>query len=722
MNYLKQFQKHLANNDFPSVLTLWEEYCLGDEIEPEELQRILKGIKESNLSELFGRHVEKGLLLWEKVKEKDLNYDIFKLIIDLQTTNPSQLATQIIHFLQNHFPNDPYFGDKIRLIGLRDCKNFQGAISNYELLTHMKKGSYVFHSGGWGVGEIMEVSFLREQLSIEFDYVSGKKDLSFQNAFNTLIPLPNDHFLSLRFGNPDELEKEAKKNPIKLIHTLLKDLGPLNASEIKEELYELVIPRQEWARWWQTTRSKIKKDTLIESPSDTRKPFVLREGEVLHEETLQKALEKKPDAQTLIQMVYTFFRDFPSTLKNETFRKELQENLKEVLSVKELTDGEELQIHFFLQDLATDKKESAVEELIKRFPSPEKVIEEIKIIAFKKRTLLEIYKLRSNWATIFLNLLLEIEQNLLKDYILNELIKAKKEAEIIQKIEYLLNYPIRHPHTLIWYFQKIMKNEALAFGDQKGKNQFLEAFLILLNQLEQQAGFRNLIKKMHNFLTTGRYANIRKIFQEADKATVQEFLLLATKCLTLTDHDIKIFHSLAQVVHPSLGKLNKKYGIGEKEKETCIWTTSTGYQKIKERIHKISTVETVENAKEIEVARSHGDLRENAEFKAALERRDRLQSELKTLSDQFNQARILTKEEVKTDAIDVGVIVDFEGEDGSHISYTLLGPWDANPEKHILSFQSKLAQSMIGRKVGETIKIQGKNFKISKLKNYFDKA
>ena len=52
------------------------------------------------------------------------------------------------------------------------------------------------------------------------------------------------------------------------------------------------------------------------------------------------------------------------------------------------------------------------------------------------------------------------------------------------------------------------------------------------------------------------------------------------------------------------------------------------------------------NAREIEAARALGDLRENAEFKAALERRARLQSELKFLSDQIGKARILTPEDV----------------------------------------------------------------------------
>ena len=84
---------------------------------------------------------------------------------------------------------------------------------------------------------------------------------------------------------------------------------------------------------------------------------------------------------------------------------------------------------------------------------------------------------------------------------------------------------------------------------------------------------------------------------------------------------------------------NKKYEKREEE-EIPFWSTETGYNRVKERIQAISTVETVENAKEIEEARALGDLRENAEFKAALERRNRLQGELKMLSEQFNRARI----------------------------------------------------------------------------------
>jgi transcription elongation GreA/GreB family factor len=68
----------------------------------------------------------------------------------------------------------------------------------------------------------------------------------------------------------------------------------------------------------------------------------------------------------------------------------------------------------------------------------------------------------------------------------------------------------------------------------------------------------------------------------------------------------------------------------------------------------------------------------------------------------------------------VGVIIDFEDQEGNRLSYTLLGPWEADPDKNILSFQSKLAQSLMGHKKGDTVSVQGKALKISNLRNYFE--
>jgi transcription elongation factor GreA-like protein/transcription elongation GreA/GreB family factor len=716
LSYLKSFQDLVYNHDYPALLRLWEEYCVCDEIDPIEVKEILKSIKASEFGEPFGKHVEKILPLWEMLAESHQKHDVFKLIIDIETTNTEHLRQMVFTYLQSRYGEHKNFGEKIRLTGLRAKESFQGAASNFELLNHMMKGKFVFHTGGWGVGEITDVSFLREQLTVEFENVPGKKDLSFTNAFKTLIPIPDDHFLALRFGNPDLLEAKAKEHPSEVIRLLLRDLGPKSATEIKDELCEVVIPEADWAKWWQTARSRVKKDTLIDSPEDFRGVFALRTAEVSHEERLKKSLSEKVDAGSLIHLIYAFVRDFPEALKNADFKLFLQTKLQEALQQTDLTDAQTLQLHFFLEDLLTGKNYIPVLDFIKQSKNIEALIQSIDIVAFKKRTLVIARKVRPDWKELFLNLLLITQQNPLRDYLFLELAHKETLPDLTRRLEDLFVHPGRYPDVFIWYFQKIMQDKEIPFADKEGKVKFFEAFFVLLSHLEQVNTHRELIKRMQTMLSHSRYAIVRDILQSTSLTAAKEFLLLASKCHSLSDHDQKILHSLAEVVHPSLAASRKK----ESGAEEVIWTTEEGFTKIKKRIEEIATVETIAVAKDIEVARSHGDLRENAEFKAALEKRARLQSELKTLSDQLKRARVITKDDITTDEVGIGCIVSCKNPAGKTLSYTLLGPWDTDPAQGIVSFQSKLAQEMKGLKLGKTFNFQGETFTITHIDSYLD--
>jgi transcription elongation GreA/GreB family factor len=128
----------------------------------------------------------------------------------------------------------------------------------------------------------------------------------------------------------------------------------------------------------------------------------------------------------------------------------------------------------------------------------------------------------------------------------------------------------------------------------------------------------------------------------------------------------------------------------------------------------------IDNAKEIEEARSHGDLRENAEYKAALERRDRLQTAIKTISSQINNVKILSKNEISIETVSIGTVVTCMDEKGKKISFTILGPFETDVEKDIISFQSKLAKDLIGKKIGETFTLQNLIYTIVDIRNYFD--
>lgn len=725
MSYVDDFHKEVIKRDLSKCLILWEEYCKGDQIDPQEFSQIAKILKSSDFAKKFGELVVDILPLWASISNPEDSYQVLKAIVDLQSINTPDLANLAMDALKKKYSSQPNFLDRLRLVGLRDRQAFQGAISNYELLCHMSKGNFVFHTSGWGVGEILDISPIREHLTIEFEQVSGKRDISFINAFKTLIPLPAEHFYSRRFGDPDKFEEEARAKPLEVIHVLLRDLGPQNASEIKDALCDYVIPEKDWSRWWTSTRQKLKKDTFVESPENLKGSFRLRETEMTQEERMKKAIHTKTGTDEIILNTYNYIRDNAEAAKSPEIRKELISKLTSLLknSSLKLSPEQKLQIILCLEQFFNhEEPEFSSKKFLETNENIDFIINQMEIIALKKRALILVKQNKKDWISHFQSILFSSQQTPIKDYLLGELNNDLARQELEKKLHFLLKHPKEDPDTFLWYFQKLVgketKKEKIPFQDKEGQCLFFESFFILLHAIEFQPSQKDNVKKMMNLLTAKRYELVRDIFQGTSIDYIKEILLLASKCQTITDQDKKILRSLAEVVHPSI-QGNKEKKNARKEPH-IIWTTERGYRQTQERVKHIGTIEVIDNAKEIEAARALGDLRENSEYKFALERRSRLQSELKMLSEQLNKARIITKEDIRPGEIDVGTIIEiFDANENLQV-YTILGPWDADPEKNILSFQSQFAQAMIGYKKGDLFTFKDDQYKIGKIKTIFE--
>lgn len=721
MGYLEEFQTQINRRDFPKFLQLWEEYCTNDMVDVEEFSRLLEAIKSSEIVKHFGQIVETALPVWEMISDFDDSYKIMKLLIDLQLTNSPALYKLTLDLLKKKYKNDQHFDERIRLAGLRTAENFQGAIANYELLAHMGKGKFVFHSGGWGTGEIIDFSILREQISIEFENVPGLKHLSLNNAFKVLIPLSDEHFLARRFGDADKLEKEAKEDPLAIVKMLLQDLGPKTSGEIKDILCEYVILEDDWAKWWQTTRAKLKKDTIIESPKTVRDQFRLRKNEVRHEDRFLKSIDSQTLPIDLISTAYNFSRDFPVVLKDEKIKKILVEKFLHMLSEKDLSEAEKFQGHIFLEDyLGYNASENALDKLVQKDYDFETIVDAIDILALKKRLLVLIRTHRKEWTQIFSDMFFNSRQSSTRDYLCKEL--NQEEPELFTKqLQALLKAPQKNPDLFVWYFQLLMgkDHEKLPFGSKEELFKWFEGLLILLHGIEFKPELRDLTKKIYMLLSGKRYALVRKMLEGSSLAYAQEFLLLTSKCQIFTESEQKILRSLAAVVHPTLAKDHghKKHPHTDSH---VIWTTEEAYHKMQDRVRQLGTTEIVANAREIEAARALGDLRENSEYKFALEKRSRIQSELKSLSDQLGHARIITRADVASDEVSVGSIVYLKDSKGNQLHYTILGSWDADPDQNILSLQSKLVQAMLGCKKEDTFNFRDEEYQIVSLKTIFD--
>jgi transcription elongation factor GreA len=120
------------------------------------------------------------------------------------------------------------------------------------------------------------------------------------------------------------------------------------------------------------------------------------------------------------------------------------------------------------------------------------------------------------------------------------------------------------------------------------------------------------------------------------------------------------------------------------------------------------------NSKEIAIARSYGDLRENHEYKAAKEMQKLLMRRKAELETQLVQSRGTDFLNPKIDAVNIGTKVSVTDLHTQHSeTYSILGAWDFDIEKGLISYLSPMAQALLNRKVGEEVEFDMEGVKKS---------
>ena len=121
----------------------------------------------------------------------------------------------------------------------------------------------------------------------------------------------------------------------------------------------------------------------------------------------------------------------------------------------------------------------------------------------------------------------------------------------------------------------------------------------------------------------------------------------------------------------------------------------------------IVKVKIPENTKEIAIARSYGDLSENFEFKAAKQMQSVLMRRKAELEQMLHDARGTSFENPDTSRVSIGTIVTLrESTTNTEETYTILGAWDSDPDRHIISYQTAIGQALLGHEVGETVSLK----------------
>ncbi len=140
------------------------------------------------------------------------------------------------------------------------------------------------------------------------------------------------------------------------------------------------------------------------------------------------------------------------------------------------------------------------------------------------------------------------------------------------------------------------------------------------------------------------------------------------------------------------------------------YMTEEGYDKLKEEINLLETIERPRISKQIAEARDKGDLSENAEYDAAKDAQGMLEAKIAQLKGLMANARLIDKNSIGTDTVQILNKVTIKNiKNNQQMTYTLVAESEANLKENKIAINTPIAQGLMGKKVGDIAEINVPN-------------
>jgi transcription elongation GreA/GreB family factor len=229
----------------------------------------------------------------------------------------------------------------------------------------------------------------------------------------------------------------------------------------------------------------------------------------------------------------------------------------------------------------------------------------------------------------------------------------------------------------------------------------LAAILAALEREQHNAP--NRASKLHRALVEDRQL-LGDIFRNADVALARDAMRRLQVSPLFDELTKRSLLARIVKVYPQLESMIT--GAEAQEKAAVLIVSWSSLEKRKAEYEELLKVKIPENTREIALARSYGDLKENFEFKAAKQMQSVLMRRKSELEQMLHNARGTSFENVDTSRVSIGTIVTLrDAETNKEETYTVLGAWDGDPDRHIISYQTAFGQAVLGHEIGETVSL-----------------
>lgn len=578
----------------------------------------------------------------------------------------------------------------------------EGKISRQHIdnLVALATSGYCYHRS-WGCGKIRTLDPVFARFTIDFPDRPGHT-MALTFAAETLRPIPKDHILVKKTTELAALQKLVQDDPVELVVMALKSCDGRATLDQLQRLLTPDIVQGDWRKWWESTKGLLKKSGRVHIPSKKTDPLILLEKPVPLSERLAaefanakglkeriavaaailKSANEMPEFQLLAQDVINalnaeinaYYKTQPATVLEAI---SVRDELRKAAGIDPAPD--ELQ--------ATDLWNQNID--------PAQTLEKIPLAC--RRFALESLKLAKpdSWVQTLLQIINRVSAKLCHN--IAELLTHEGHLEALkQTVERLITERTASSELLLW----LVRDRSDLFADVLGPN----VFKAILAAIERDQYAEKRTHRLRDYLVQDQNL-VHDLLQSADLDMVRDI----TRSIQLSpsfddERDRRLLLGRIVKLYPMMQAVIASDHPKHEQHLIVSWESLERKRaEYDELVHK----KIPANAREIAHALSYGDLRENAEYKAAKDMQRLLFERKIQLESELARAKGTDFANVDPSTVCPGTIVTLVEVDTNNTeTITILGAWDNDPDKNIISYLSPLAQTLLGHKPNDVVELQ----------------
>jgi len=568
-----------------------------------------------------------------------------------------------------------------------------------DALTNLVAAGFCTHRS-WGFGKITTVDTLMAKITIDFQSKPGHSmDLGF--AAKILEPLSSSHILARKATDLSGLKRMGALRHLELIRLVIESYGgKATVAQIQESLVPDVI-EEDWKKWWSDAKKEMKSDGHFQLPVKKTEPIVYHAEELSPVEKLMSNIRDAKGLKAQLAAASELYKGTGDVENKDAVLDEvvaiLNSAIKNHLKLKPSLALEAVLLRDAIRTqpgVQSQEGELVANDIFSKADNLAAVIEGLS--AGKQKLALEAFRDAhpDTWVDTYLKLINETGFRLVGE-IVQILIDTGHFDKFKGDLTKLISKRKASTDLMLW----IGKNRSDSFADMLGP----DVFHAMMAAIENDRFEDRKTSKLGDLILSDQEL-ITDLIGSADIELVEDLVraLQATNCFD--DMDKRSLLGRIVKEFPSIQTMISGDQVKEDNALIVSWPS---LERRKLEYEELVKEKIPANSKEIAIARSYGDLRENHEFKAAKEMQKLLLSRKGELEFDLTRARATDFSDATTDQVTVGNKVDVTNlETNKQETFIVLGAWDGDPDNQTLSYLTPLGQAFLGKKPGDEAKFE----------------